>query len=443
VPKEFWKVQNATTKGEGDLYLWGRIAGESSWWSDVITPKQFKKDMDALGDISVLNVYINSPGGDVFAGIAIYNILKRHKAHVNVHVDALAASIASVIAMAGDTVYIPGNGMMMVHKAWTRVEGNADDLRKMATDLDKIGEAIRSAYEERATISSEEIDALIAAETWLTAAECVAYGFADKITEAKQIAASIDNGVFTFSNQVMSIEKMQNVQQLLSKLPNASMAPRINNKPKKEENVPMDFNELLASLPQDQQSIVNVHMATSASKITALQAALTDAEARLAAATPVAALTDEAFLASLPEDVRTRYVADQEAAKAALAKAKAIEDAAEVASYVAKAKAFDKIPVKAEDFGKVLMVVAKAVPEAYTQIESVLGAVNAAMESNLLFKDLGSANTTTGAPLELLNAKAQEIVVRDGVTKEQAFLRACKENVDLYDKYQKELREGE
>lgn len=444
MPKGFYEFKNATTKGEGELYLYGEIAGSNSWWSDSITPKKFKKDLADLGDISVLNVYINSGGGDVFAGQAIHNMLKRHKAHVNVYVDGLAASIASVIAMAGDTVFVPANGMMMVHKAWTRVSGNADDMRKMADDLDKIGESIIAAYEGKCSISREEIEALMTAETWLTAEECVAYGFADKITDAKPIAASISKDTITFSDQTMSIEKMQNVAQLLAKLPNATIAPGIENKPK-EENKPMDFNALFNSLPADQQAMVTAEMAARTESLTTKLAQaekdLKAAQDALEAAKPVDTLTDEAFLASLPEAVRAKYVADQAAAASALAEAKKIQDAAEMAKYVAKAKAFDKIPVKAEDFGKVLMAVDKAVPDAFAQIESVLGAVNAAMETSQIFENLGSASaTTTGTSLETLDAKAADIAARDGITVEQAFVLACHEFPELYDNYQKELR---
>jgi len=444
--KRFWEIKNATTKGEGELYLYGQIASAESWWSDSITPKQFKKDLAGLGDINVLNVYINSGGGEVFAGQAIHNMLKRHKAHVNVYVDGLAASIASVIAMAADTLYMPSNAMMMIHRASTRAQGNAEDFRKMADDLDKIGETIIAAYEERCNLSRVELVALLEAETWLTADECVAYGLADKITEAKPIAASITHDTITFSNQSMSIEKMKNVAQLLAKLPKATLKPGIENTPKREENIPMDFNALFTSLPVDQQAIITAHMAASNEALTAqlvqAQADLGVAQAALAAVpTPVATLSDADFLAGLPEAVRVRYVADQAAAAKALAEAQKIQDAAEIASFVAKAKAFDKIPVKAEEFGKVLMAVSKAVPEAFAQIESVLGAVNAAMESSLIFKDLGSAGSpTTGTSMEALDAKASEIAKRDNITIEQGFVKACRENPELYNNYQKELR---
>ena len=451
-PEQIWRMKQSKKSAKtGELYLYGPIASERSWFSDNITPKQFKKDLDALGNIDVLDVYINSPGGEVFAGQAIHSMLKRHPAHVNVYVDGLAASIASVVAMSADTLYMPRNAMLMIHNAWSRMQGNANDFRKMADDLDKISSSAIAAYEDKSNLSREEIVAIMDAETWLTAEECLAMGFADKITPAREIAADITDGIFNFSGQSMPLDKMINAKELLAKLPNAiNMVPRIDNTPKGGVK-PMKFAEILASLSQEQQEVVNAELSVNGTVITTLEAALATAKTELvtaqtalAAATPVTALTDEAFLASLPEEVRARYVADQAAAKEVMVAAQTIQAEAKLASFVAKAKSFDRIPVKAEDFGKVLMAVSDAVPEAFAQIESLLGAVNAAMDSNLIFKNLGSASDTpTGTALELLNAKAQEIAKRDGITKEAGFAKACRENTGMYDAYQKELKGSE
>ena len=193
--KKFWEFKNSA-KNEGELYLYGEIASSQGWYSDgtETTPKGFKEELDGLGDISTLNVYINSPGGDVFAGQAIYSMIKRHKAKVNVYVDGLAASIASVIAMAGDTIYMPKNSMMMIHKPWTMAVGNANDFRKLADDLDKIGESIQETYIAKGrTMKKEEIIVLLEAETWLTAKECYDLGLCDVVDEEKAIAASISD----------------------------------------------------------------------------------------------------------------------------------------------------------------------------------------------------------------------------------------------------------
>ena len=187
---KFWKFK-ALDDNTGELTLYGEIANET-WWGDEITPKEFKADLDALGDINTLNIYINSPGGDVFAGQAIHSMLKRHKAHKNVYIDGLAASIASVVVMAGDTIFMPKNAMMMIHNPWTWGIGNAAEFRKLAEDLDKIRESLIAAYEGRSALTRDEIIEIMDSETWLTADECLEYGFCDVVEKEKQMAASID-----------------------------------------------------------------------------------------------------------------------------------------------------------------------------------------------------------------------------------------------------------
>lgn len=191
--KKFYDFK-ALENNEGELTIYGEIINSEGWWSDgsEVTPKGFKEELDALGDISVLNVYINSPGGDVFAGQSIYSMLKRNKATINVHVDGLAASIASVIAMAGDTIHMPSNSMMMIHNPWSYAQGNSKDFRKMADDLDKIGLSIQETYMAKATeMKQEKLVELLDAETWLTAKECMDLGLCDVTEEEKAIAASL------------------------------------------------------------------------------------------------------------------------------------------------------------------------------------------------------------------------------------------------------------
>ena len=195
VKKKFWNLK-ALDEKTGELTLYGEISNET-WWGDEVTPKEFKADLDKLGDIDTLNIYINSPGGDVFAGQAIHSMLKRHKTHKNVYIDGLAASIASVIAMAGDTIFMPKNAMMMIHNPWTIGMGNSTEFRKLAEDLDKIRESLIAAYEGHSALTRDEIISIMDAETWLTASECEEYGFCDAVQEEKQMAASIDKSVLT------------------------------------------------------------------------------------------------------------------------------------------------------------------------------------------------------------------------------------------------------
>lgn len=192
--------------------LYGDISSYS-WWGDEVTPKQFKDDLDALGEIKELNVYVNSGGGDVFAGQAIRSMLKRHSAYKTGYVDGIAASIASVILTACDKVIMPVNAMQMIHKAWTIAVGNADDMRKIADDMDKIDESIVAAYQEKTGMEKDRIIELMTAETWMTAEDAFIYGFTDEIEEQKQVAASIKDGHVFVNNLEMDFTRYLNAPQ--------------------------------------------------------------------------------------------------------------------------------------------------------------------------------------------------------------------------------------
>ncbi|EMA6341690.1 Clp protease ClpP [Bacillus cytotoxicus] len=189
---------NALGSSVGEINIYGEIASKNYWWDeDVVTAKEFKKQLDSLGNVETINVYINSPGGDVFTGQAIHSMLKRHDAHVNVYVDGLAASIASVIAMAGNTIHMPRNAMLMIHNPWTFAFGNAKDFRKTADDLDKIRDSILETYlSQSPEMNRDELINLLDNETWLTAQEALDLGLIDEITEENEVAASISDNLF-------------------------------------------------------------------------------------------------------------------------------------------------------------------------------------------------------------------------------------------------------
>lgn len=190
--KKYWEFKNKTST-EADLYLYIEIASWGAGYS-AHSAQSFKQELDDLGEIETLNIYINSPGGDVFEGNTIMNMLKRKKCTKNVYIDGLAASIASVIAMAGDKIIMPSNAMMMIHNAWTYAIGNSKDLRKLADDLDKVNASIRQAYLDKAgdKLDEETLINLMDNETWLTAQECFDYGLCDVVGEDKSIAAKFD-----------------------------------------------------------------------------------------------------------------------------------------------------------------------------------------------------------------------------------------------------------
>ena len=175
---KFWEFKALGDVGE--LFLYGEIS-DVSWFGDEVTPAQFQKDLAALGDISALNVYINSPGGDIFAGFSIYNIWQRHKAEKTVHVDGLAASAASVVAMAGDVIKMPENATMMIHNAWTYTSGGAEELRRTADELERLNGQIADIYAARTGKDKDEIAAMMSAETWMSGKEAKEAGFADEL----------------------------------------------------------------------------------------------------------------------------------------------------------------------------------------------------------------------------------------------------------------------
>ncbi|MCR9040947.1 Clp protease ClpP [Bacillus sp. L381] len=196
--KKFWEVKaTANDSSVGEVSIYSEI-DSSVWWGDEVTAQTFKEDLDALGDVKTLNVYINSPGGDVFHGSTIYSILKRHSATVNVHVDGVAASIASVIAMAGDTIFMPANTMMMIHNPWTFAIGNSEELRKQADDMDKIRDSMIETYLGKAgeKLDKDHLIELLNAETWLTAQECLNLGLCDVVGKAKNVAANWNKELF-------------------------------------------------------------------------------------------------------------------------------------------------------------------------------------------------------------------------------------------------------
>ena len=162
-----------------------------------ITAKEFLTELAALKEARRITLRINSPGGEVFDGIAIHNALKRHSAHITVLVEGIAASIASVIVCAGDEVVMPENAMLMLHEPSAVVSGTADDLLSMAAALEKMRAGLIAAYRDKSGLNEERIAELLAGETWLSADEALELGFADRIEAPVNMAARFDLSAFT------------------------------------------------------------------------------------------------------------------------------------------------------------------------------------------------------------------------------------------------------
>lgn len=168
-----------------EILIYGDI-GENMF-GDGITAKSVKAQLDAAdGDISVR---LNSPGGDVFEGFAIYNLLDQHDGNVTVTVDGMAASAASVVMMAGSKITMSANSLAMIHDPWTLSVGGSDDMRATADLLDKVKTSIITTYMTRTSLTEDKITAMMSAETWFSAGEAVEHGFANEVIEGGQVSA--------------------------------------------------------------------------------------------------------------------------------------------------------------------------------------------------------------------------------------------------------------
>lgn len=189
------------TDSSADLFFYGDIVSEtwqSEWYEDDMAPGDVKKFLDQLDGTENINIHINSGGGSVFGGIAIYNMLRRNNAHKTVYVDGLAASIASVIMMAGDEIVMPKNATVMIHKpsaSYFFTTKNADDLRKDAESLDTCQEAIMQTYMTKAKVDKGEIEQKVNDETWLTGEEAAEL-FDIKVEEANDAVACAGSSMF-------------------------------------------------------------------------------------------------------------------------------------------------------------------------------------------------------------------------------------------------------
>ncbi len=182
----FMKFVDNEEQEEADLFIYGDIV-DFAWWEDDVSANDIRKKLNET-NAKTINVHINSLGGDTFTGVAIYNLLKAKSktAKIITYVDAIAASAASIIAMAGDKIIMPSNTLMMIHNCWTLSIGNANELRKTASDMDKIMDAVIQCYLSKIKITEEELRALLDDETYLTAQEALEKGFCDEVLELKE-----------------------------------------------------------------------------------------------------------------------------------------------------------------------------------------------------------------------------------------------------------------
>jgi ATP-dependent protease ClpP protease subunit len=202
------------TDSSADLFFYGDIVSEawiSDWYEDDMCPGDVQKFLNELENIQNINIHMNSGGGSCNGGIAIYNILKRYNSNITTYIDGLAASIASVIAMAGNRIIMPENALLMIHKPLTFSGGNADKLRKDAEVLDTYQKSILSIYMTKVKegVTEEEINNMINKETWLTGKEAAQY-FDIELEEPVNAVACISDCFNSYKN--MPKDKINNIK---------------------------------------------------------------------------------------------------------------------------------------------------------------------------------------------------------------------------------------
>lgn len=251
---KFWEFKNISDD-EAELMLYGEIASEESWWSDVITPKQFIKDLKALGEKSNITVRVNSGGGDVFAANAIYTQLKDNSAKITVKIDGIAASAATIIAMAADDIQIPANGMMMIHDPMFGLCGyyNSEEMSKLIDTLESVKNTIIATYSAKTGKTKDELSDLMKEETWMTGQEAIDEGFADTLMFDETVDAVMKGSMLIVNNISHDLSKLgikspiQNYKPV--KINSAvqevvKLQPDVNTKNKQKEDISMKIENI-------------------------------------------------------------------------------------------------------------------------------------------------------------------------------------------------------
>lgn len=465
---KFWNItSNFADDSVLNMYVYGDIVTDSHWFwgspDDVVT-REFIKDLNNHPNAKRINVYINSGGGEVFAAVAMAQQLKKHKAEVHTYVEGIAASAATIIAMAGDVRHMTVSGLYMIHLPSSCVSGNKHSFAKGIEVLEKVEDIIRLTYKNKTNLSDEELTQMIDHETWLTAEEAYKYGFVNVIEEdpdqIDDLIKEVQNDLIAMNGVNINIAAYAEPEQLRAKL--TEIQDRIG-----RGGIVMDFQAFLNSLPVDKRAVVEdaiktqiadktselaTQVTTLTDQVTALtdqlktaQGDLSDAQNKLhTAEDKIKTLEDSAsgedadtkFLNSLPAEARQAVLdARQAAAEAKAALDKANEDKA-FATFQDKVKTYDNLPLQ-DNHVQALYNMSKSCPEDFASVEALFISANAAMGTQ--FTQTGQDGDGVGAPTnayeeieDLIKAKRTADPTMDY---NDAFTSVISENPGLYDRY--------
>lgn len=237
---------NNFSNGDAEITIYGDI-GEN-WWGEGITPASVRQELNTVK--GNLTVRINSFGGSMFDGQAIYNLLKDFKNKVIVKIDGIAASSASLIAMAGDEIQMPQNAMLMIHNVWTMVAGNASDMERTAADLKAFDQLVVSVYQAKTGLENDVILDMMNKETWLSAKEALELGFIDSILEHQEFKANAADGKYFFNGvsiPAAQAERMKQFYNFIEREPK-SMAHQQNSTAMTVDKIKAEYPELATQI---------------------------------------------------------------------------------------------------------------------------------------------------------------------------------------------------
>lgn len=247
MPKQlkFWNLVKNEEEKTAELILYGSIGSDEYW--DDISDKVFKQDIENLGDVENITLHINSPGGSVFSAVAIANTLKNHKAKVTANIDGLAASAATIITSACDTVRMPKNALFMIHNPITFAYGNNQEMQKTVEMLDKIKNSIIETYLSKTKADKKTLSELMDNETWMDAETAKEYGFIDEIVDEEVGKEFVENKLI-INNMAFDISKFKNFRKAKDTV--------IDNK-KNTKEVKMTLEELKNQFPDLYDYVLN------------------------------------------------------------------------------------------------------------------------------------------------------------------------------------------
>jgi len=263
---QFWRFENsATDTNEATLHIYGDIVQYDLeyWnWPDDVVPHRFRQELTALGDVGTIHVRINSNGGSVFGAYAIMNLLKSHRAHIITYNDGIAASAATLIAMAGDRIVSALGSVWMIHLPSTAVIGNVVELQKAIGILETIKDSMLDVYHAKTGIAKDALLAMINEDTWMTGTQALEKGFVDEVTELEVVAyLGEDKKTAFFNGLEVGLDKLPNKDILASLL-----KPKSRQRPEQaaiKNAIPQSVTAQAESIILEEESVMNLEQLKS------------------------------------------------------------------------------------------------------------------------------------------------------------------------------------